>query len=249
MFIINSIVDLRKNQLNFEPGLEFNCIQGDSGSSYKIFFNFKQCLNTEKISGLLKFVLPDKTEYTDAIKFNNNYQAYYILKDELLAQSGDIEVSLSLIDENRFTIYTYFTIHVKDRNGSATDIDENDPNYLLLQTLLNEVKNLETSIKNEEQIRVSNEALRIEGETAREQTKSLRQQAEEIRIQNEENRNSEWNNLLQEIDKKLNELENGKDATINGYNAIEIRGGENIDLKQDGNIFTINSKNLIWKQF
>lgn len=34
---------------------------------------------------------------------------------------------------------------------------------------------------------------------------------------------------------------NGKDATINGYNTIEIRQGKNIDITQENAILTINN--------
>ena len=250
MFVINSIVDFKKNNINFEPGLEFNCIQGDSGSNYKIIFNFKQCINTDKISGILNFILPDKTtQYTDSITFKDKRTAFYQLKNELLAQSGDIEVSLTLMDESRFTVYTYFTIHVKERLNENIDIDPQDPTYLLLQSLLIEVKNLETTIENAELIRVENEQLRIQGETLREQAEFLREEAEKIRIENENQRNEEWNTLKQEIIDKLNTIENGKDAKINGFNTIEIKAGDNIELTQDENIFTINSKSLTWKNF
>lgn len=239
MYVINSIVDLKRNQVQFEPGVEFNCIKGDNGASYKIIFNFKQCLNTDKISGILTFVMPDGSNYIDSIIFNNMKTAYYQLKDELLTQIGDIEVSLTLMDENRFTIYTYFKIHVKDRitGDEIIDIAPKDPTYLLLQSLLLEVRNLQTSLKMEEEIRIKNENLRIESEDLRNETEELRKQAEEIRA-------AEWEELKQEV---LDEISNiqGKDATINGYNTIEIRAKGNIELEQEENILTFTQR---WKK-
>ena len=250
MFTINSIVDLRKNELKLEPGLEFNCIQGDSGAKYKIIFNFKQCINFNKISGILTFNLPDGSCLVDSITFNSPVKAHYYLKDEILSQAGNIQVSLSLIDENRFTIYTYFRINVKSSIcEDPIDINDKDPTYLLLQSLLTEVKNLEVSIKDAENIRITNENLRIEGETLREQAENLRKEAEAIRINNENNRIQEWEEMKQEIIKKLSELENGKDAMINGYNVIELKGGNNIEIIQQDNILTVASKAFTWENF
>lgn len=251
MFVINSIVDLKKNKIEMEPGLQFNCIQGDSGAAYKIVFNFRQCINTKTISGILTFSLPNGQDFIDTITFDDNQSvAYYKLKDEILALAGDVKVSLNLIDENRFTVYTYFTIHVKERvTDNVIDIDTKDPSYLLLQSLLTEVKNLETSIKSAETIRVENENLRIEAETVRERAEELRKQAEEIRIENEKTRISEWEELKQEILDKLNKIKDGKDAVINGYNTVEIIAGNNISLEQEENILKINGTALSWKQF
>ena len=68
----------------------------------------------------------------------------------------------------------------------------------------------------------------------------LRQQAENIRIENENLRVDEWASLKQQILDALANLHDGKDATINGYNAIEIEGGENIELSQNEDKFKIN---------
>lgn len=248
MFVINSIVDLKKNQLKLEPGMAFNCVQGDNGASYKIVFNFNQCINTETISGILTFVLPDGTEYVDSITFEDPKKAHYKLKDELLVQEGKIEVSLTLLDENRFTVYTYFNINVKKKlSKDPIDIDPQDPTYLLLQSLLLEVRNLETSIENAEAIRLVNEDLRISSEDSRIAMEELRQQAENIRIENENLRVDEWASLKQQILDALANLHDGKDATINGYNAIEIEGGENIEFEQNENNFKINWKPITWK--
>lgn len=244
LYVINSIVDIKKNKVEYEPGLEFNCIQGDSGASYKIIFHFRTCINPKTISGILTFVLPNGEEYVDSISFDKEGKTgYYKLKDELLLYAGDIDTALTFMDENRFTVYTYFKIHVKKRiTEDEIDVDPNDPTYLLLQTLLTEVKNLETSIKAAEQIRVTNENLRIENENARQQAEELRQQAEEVRGQ-------EWEQLKQEIIDKLANIRNGKDATINGYNAIELNVGAGLKMTHDGNIFTIDNTNLQWNTF
>ena len=250
MFVINSIVDLKKNKIEMEPGLQFNCIQGDSGAAYKIVFNFRQCINTKKRSGILTFSLPNGQDFVDVVTFEDQSTAYYKLKDEILALAGDVKVSLNLMDENRFTVYTYFTIHVKEKvTDNIIDIDTKDPSYLLLQSLLTEVKNLETSIESAETIRVENESLRIEAETARERAEELRKQAEEIRIENEKTRVSEWEELKQEILDKLSKIKDGKDAVINGYNTVEIIAGNNISLEQEENILKINGTALSWKQF
>lgn len=247
MFVINSIVDLKKNMLKLEPGMSFNCVQGDTGASYKIVFNFNQCINTNNISGILTFIMPDETEYVDSINFEDEKTAYYKLKDELLLQEGKIQVSLSLLDENRFTVYTYFTINVKKKlSKNDIDIDPQDTTYLLLQSLLLEVRNLETSIESAEAIRLVNESLRIEGEDARTQAESIREQAEAIRVTNENERVEEWASLKAEILEGLSNLHDGKDATINGYNAIAIQAGEHINLEQNNEVFKISWQPLIW---
>ena len=96
-------------------------------------------------------------------------------------------------------------------------------------------------------IRIENEIFRVDNEDARVAAEQLREAAENIRIDNENDRNSEWILLKEEIDYSLSQIQQGKDATINGYNAIEIIGGMGINLTQESNIVTINGDSFTWK--
>ena len=243
MFIINSIVDLKKNKLTLEPGIEFNCVQGDSGASYKIYFNFKgMCIDTSKISGILTFVLPDGESYVDSVEFLDKSTACYSLKDQLLAQSGKIQTSLTLLDSNRFTVYTSFIINVKPNpSDTPIDIDPEDSTYLLLQSLMTEVRNLEESVKTNENIRLTNETLRVSNEEARIQAEILRTQAEQLRT-------TEWDNLKKELQKILDKIEAGlTEIIIDGRKVSNLKIGEGLELQEKNNEYTLVNKGILWK--
>lgn len=243
MFIINSIVDLKKNKLTLGPGIEFNCVQGDSGAAYKIYFNFKgMCIDTSKISGILTFVLPNGESCVDSISFLDKSTACYSLKDQLLAQAGKIKTSLTLMDSNRFTVYTHFVINVKPSpSDTPIDIDQEDPTYLLLQSLMTEVRNLQESVKANEEIRLSNETLRVSNEEARVQAEILRNQAEQIRM-------TEWDNLKAEVKELLKAIEEGLTGIlIDGYRVSNLKIGEGLELQQKNNEYILSNKGLFWK--
>lgn len=46
------------------------------------------------------------------------------------------------------------------------------------------------------------------------------------------------------VDGRAIELSSGKDALINGMNTVQIKGGNNITISQDGNILTISGADV-----
>lgn len=104
------------------------------------------------------------------------------------------------------------------------DASPDDPKVIILDKLINDVTNLNNEITLSEKERTNNESQRIENENHR--------------IANETQREEYMENLKSSVE---NGDFNGKDATINGFNTLNIVAGTNIDLKQENDTLEINN--------
>lgn len=187
---------------------------------------------------------------TDIQDKDNNYQFFTLNKDvenkeytlevthELLVKP-EIKIQLQITNrEERIWHSKIATLKIYDcleigQESMPTSID----NWLInADTQLAIYEENEKQRVDNEKVRQENEILRIQREQKRIEDENIRISAEKARDQNEDERVQYYENFKEKVD---NGEFNGKDALINGVNALNIEAGTNISLEQENSTLTI----------
>lgn len=187
----------------------------------------------------IEFKIPEKYKnYGKKICFEANGKTFQKLFDNVTDNTVTFTRDMTKYDELYATVVFFKTndddeivaktsllhILIEGAVNCPDDVSPDDPKVIILDKLINDVTNLNNEITLSEKERTNNESQRIENENHR--------------IANETQREEYMKNLKSSVE---NGDFNGKDATINGFNTLNIVAGTNIDLKQENETLEINN--------
>ena len=187
----------------------------------------------------IEFKIPEKyKKYGKKICFEANGKTFQKLFDNVTDNTVTFTRDMTKYDELYATVVFFKTndddeivaktsllhILIEGAVNCPDDVSPDDPKVIILDKLINDVTNLNNEITLSEKERTNNESQRIENENHR--------------IANETQREEYMENLKSSVE---NGDFNGKDATINGFNTLNIVAGTNIDLKQKNETLEINN--------
>lgn len=187
----------------------------------------------------IEFKIPEKYKnYGKKICFEANGKTFQKLFDNVTDNTVTFTRDMTKYDELYATVVFFKTndddeivaktsllhILIEGAVNCPDDVSPDDPKVIILDKLINDVTNLNNEITLSEKERTNNESQRIENENHR--------------IANETQREEYMENLKSSVE---NGDFNGKDATINGFNTLNIVAGTNIDLKQKNETLEINN--------
>ena len=187
----------------------------------------------------IEFKIPEKYKnYGKKICFEANGKTFQKLFDNVTDNTVTFTRDMTKYDELYATVVFFKTndddeivaktsllhILIEGAVNCPDDVSPDDPKVIILDKLINDVTNLNNEITLSEKERTNNESQRIENENHR--------------IANETQREEYMKNLKSSVE---NGDFNGKDATINGFNTLNIVAGTNIDLKQKNETLEINN--------
>lgn len=187
----------------------------------------------------IEFKIPEKyKKYGKKICFEANGKTFQKLFDNVTDNTVTFTRDMTKYDELYATVVFFKTndddeivaktsllhILIEGAVNCPDDASPDDPKVIILDKLINDVTNLNNEITLSEKERTNNESQRIENENHR--------------IANETQREEYMENLKSSVE---NGDFNGKDATINGFNTLNIVAGTNIDLKQKNETLEINN--------
>lgn len=187
----------------------------------------------------IEFKIPEKYKnYGKKICFEANGKTFQKLFDNVTDNTVTFTRDMTKYDELYATVVFFKTndddeivaktsllhILIEGAVNCPDDVSPDDPKVIILDKLINDVTNLNNEITQSEKERTNNESQRIENENHR--------------IANETQREEYMENLKSSVE---NGDFNGKDATINGFNTLNIVAGTNIDLKQKNETLEINN--------
>lgn len=187
----------------------------------------------------IEFKIPEKYKnYGKKICFEANGKTFQKLFDNVTDNTVTFTRDMTKYDELYATVVFFKTndddeivaktsllhILIEGAVNCPDDVSPDDPKVIILDKLINDVTNLNNEITLSEKERTNNESQRIENENHR--------------IANETQREEYIKNLKSSVE---NGDFNGKDATINGFNTLNIVAGTNIDLKQENETLEINN--------
>lgn len=187
----------------------------------------------------IEFKIPEKyKKYGKKICFEANGKTFQKLFDNVTDNTVTFTRDMTKYDELYATVVFFKTndddeivaktsllhILIEGAVNCPDDVSPDDPKVIILDKLINDVTNLNNEITLSEKERTNNESQRIENENHR--------------IANETQREEYMENLKSSVE---NGDFNGKDATINGFNTLNIVAGTNIDLKQENDTLEINN--------
>lgn len=187
----------------------------------------------------IEFKIPEKYKnYGKKICFEANGKTFQKLFDNVTDNTVTFTRDMTKYDELYATVVFFKTndddeivaktsllhILIEGAVNCPDDVSPDDPKVIILDKLINDVTNLNNEITLSEKERTNNESQRIENENHR--------------IANETQREEYMENLKSSVE---NGDFNGKDATINGFNTLNIVAGTNIDLKQENDTLEINN--------
>lgn len=187
----------------------------------------------------IEFKIPEKYKnYGKKICFEANGKTFQKLFDNVTDNTVTFTRDMTKYDELYMTVVFFKTndddeivaktsllhILIEGAVNCPDDVSPDDPKVIILDKLINDVTNLNNEITLSEKERTNNESQRIENENHR--------------IANETQREEYMENLKSSVE---NGDFNGKDATINGFNTLNIVAGTNIDLKQKNETLEINN--------
>ena len=187
----------------------------------------------------IEFKIPEKYKnYGKKICFEANGKTFQKLFDNVTDNTVTFTRDMTKYDELYATVVFFKTndddeivaktsllhILIEGAVNCPDDASPDDPKVIILDKLINDVTNLNNEITLSEKERTNNESQRIENENHR--------------IANETQREEYMENLKSSVE---NGDFNGKDATINGFNTLNIVAGTNIDLKQENDTLEINN--------
>lgn len=187
----------------------------------------------------IEFKIPEKYKnYGKKICFEANGKTFQKLFDNVTDNTVTFTRDMTKYDELYATVVFFKTndddeivaktsllhILIEGAVNCPDDVSPDDPKVIILDKLINDVTNLNNEITLSEKERTNNESQRIENENHR--------------IANETQREEYIENLKSSVE---NGDFNGKDATINGFNTLNIVAGTNIDLKQKNETLEINN--------
>lgn len=187
----------------------------------------------------IEFKIPEKYKnYGKKICFEANGKTFQKLFDNVTDNTVTFTRDMTKYDELYATVVFFKTndddeivaktsllhILIEGAVNCPDDVSPDDPKVIILDKLISDVTNLNNKITLSEKERTNNESQRIENENHR--------------IANETQREEYMENLKSSVE---NGDFNGKDATINGFNTLNIVAGTNIDLKQKNETLEINN--------
>lgn len=187
----------------------------------------------------IEFKIPEKYKnYGKKICFEANGKTFQKLFDNVTDNTVTFTRDMTKYDELYATVVFFKTndddeivaktsllhILIEGAVNCPDDVSPDDPKVIILDKLISDVTNLNNKITLSEKERTNNESQRIENENHR--------------IANETQREEYMKNLKSSVE---NGDFNGKDATINGFNTLNIVAGTNIDLKQENETLEINN--------
>ena len=187
----------------------------------------------------IEFKIPEKyKKYGKKICFEANGKTFQKLFDNVTDNTVTFTRDMTKYDELYATVVFFKTndddeivaktsllhILIEGAVNCPDGVSPDDPKVIILDKLINDVTNLNNEITLSEKERTNNESQRIENENHR--------------IANETQREEYMENLKSSVE---NGDFNGKDATINGFNTLNIVAGANIDLKQENETLEINN--------
>lgn len=187
----------------------------------------------------IEFKIPEKYKnYGKKICFEANGKTFQKLFDNVTDNTVTFTRDMTKYDELYATVVFFKTndddeivaktsllhILIEGAVNCPDDVSPDDSKVIILDKLINDVTNLNNEITLSEKERTNNESQRIENENHR--------------IANETQREEYMKNLKSSVE---NGDFNGKDATINGFNTLNIVAGTNIDLKQKNETLEINN--------
>lgn len=187
----------------------------------------------------IEFKIPEKYKnYGKKICFEANGKTFQKLFDNVTDNTVTFTRDMTKYDELYATVVFFKTndddeivaktsllhILIEGAVNCPDDVSPDDPKVIILDKLINDVTNLNNEITLSEKERTNNESQRIENENHR--------------IANETQPEEYMENLKSSVE---NGDFNGKDATINGFNTLNIVAGTNIDLKQKNETLEINN--------
>lgn len=187
----------------------------------------------------IEFKIPEKYKnYGKKICFEANGKTFQKLFDNVTDNTMTFTRDMTKYDELYATVVFFKTndddeivaktsllhILIEGAVNCPDDVSPDDPKVIILDKLINDVTSLNNEITLSEKERTNNESQRIENENHR--------------IANETQREEYMENLKSSVE---NGDFNGKDATINGFNTLNIVAGTNIDLKQKNETLEINN--------
>ena len=143
-------------------------------------------------------------------------------------QYGELNATIEFFktENEDMIIYKTSMLHIIFNESiiCEDEVQPDEPKIPILESLIEKTTDLNNIITENEETRNNNENTRISNENERKT--------------NENERETYYTN----IQNKVNNGEfNGKDATINGKNSIEIEAGNNIDIEETENGIKINS--------
>lgn len=187
----------------------------------------------------IEFKIPEKYKnYGKKICFEADGKTFQKLFDNVTDNTVTFTRDMTKYDELYATV-VFFKTNADDEIVAKTsllhiliegavncpdDVSPDDPKVVILDKLINDVTNINNEITLSEKERTNNETQRIENENHR--------------ITNETQREEYMKNLKSSVE---NGDFNGNDATINGFNTLNIVAGTNIDLKQENETLEINN--------
>lgn len=187
----------------------------------------------------IEFKIPEKYKnYGKKFCFEANGKTFQKLFDNVTDNTVTFTRDMTKYDELYATVVFFKTndddeivaktsllhILIEGAVNCPDDVSPDDPKVIILDKLISDVTNLNNKITLSEKERTNNESQRIENENHR--------------IANETQREEYMKNLKSSVE---NGDFNGKDATINGFNTLNIVAGTNIDLKQENETLEINN--------
>lgn len=187
----------------------------------------------------IEFKIPEKYKnYGKKICFEANGKTFQKLFDNVTDNTVTFTRDMTKYDELYATVVFFKTndddeivaktsllhILIEGAVNCPDDVSPDDPKVIILDKLISDVTNLNNKITLSEKERTNNESQRIENENHR--------------IANETQREEYMKHLKSSVE---NGDFNGKDATINGFNTLNIVAGTNIDLKQENDTLEINN--------